>query len=152
MRHLTRIATYRPLSLMAPFVVFHFVVYGDSDSEPEIENVQPGCSTQTETVPMNTAQPTFERIKNINPQLNKWKIKGRASRISRLFPIKENKRMFFFGLQDDSGTIKLLEEFDLICGPGTCRIFRENWLKLVPNVIDITGKQKISNKVAEGPV
>ncbi|XP_045026242.1 uncharacterized protein LOC123470242 [Daphnia magna] len=43
----------------------------------------------------------------------------------------------------------LLEEFDLICGPGTCRIFRENWLKLVPNIIDIAGKQKISNKVAE---
>ncbi|KAK4023312.1 hypothetical protein OUZ56_008729 [Daphnia magna] len=30
MRHVTRIATSSPLSLMAPFVVFHFVVYGYS--------------------------------------------------------------------------------------------------------------------------
>ncbi len=37
----------------------------------------------------------------------------------------------------------------MICGQGTCRIFRENWLKLVPKIIEIAGKQKNSSNVAE---
>ncbi|KZS06566.1 Cc8L18.2-like protein [Daphnia magna] len=41
----------------------------ESDSEPENENCLPGCSIQTGTASLNTLQPVFERIKNLNPHL-----------------------------------------------------------------------------------
>ena len=37
----------------------------------------------------------------------------------------------------------------MICGPGTSKNFRENWLKLVPSILDLAAKQKNSNSVAE---
>ncbi|KAK4027497.1 hypothetical protein OUZ56_016543 [Daphnia magna] len=167
----------------------------DSDSEPEIENVQPGCSTQTETVPMNTAQPTFERIKNINPQLNKKGIpyietfpnQGKQKDVlfwtsrrfgnNKLKTFGEDAEKFYQVVQEGElytlqfakvvptanptrkgpegitgvlknlmGGIAPLPKWPTFMG-GECSGLTE--LKLVPNIIDIAGKQKISNKVAE---
>ncbi len=37
----------------------------------------------------------------------RWKIRGRVSRISRLFPFKGDRNMFYFGLLDSSGLLKV---------------------------------------------
>jgi hypothetical protein len=37
----------------------------------------------------------------------RWKIEGRVDQISRLVPIKNNNKIFFFGLRDQSGMIRI---------------------------------------------
>lgn len=46
-------------------------------------------------------------------------------------------------------SFQLLGEFDMVCGPESCRKFRENWLHLVPKIIEIGQKQKSLKSVLD---
>jgi hypothetical protein len=98
----------------------------DSDSNGDEGDNKPTAG-KSEKKPSLTSQESYKKVIEITPQLKtylfittffykstlltvlhfRWKIKGRVERISRLIPIKGNSQMFYFGLRDHSGMIRI---------------------------------------------
>lgn len=49
---------------------------------------------------------------------------------------------FIFSIIYINSILQLYDEFDLIRGENSCRNFRENWMRLVPLVVEVGREQK----------
>ncbi|EFX65027.1 hypothetical protein DAPPUDRAFT_333603 [Daphnia pulex] len=81
----------------------------DSGSESDSDVSGKEVSTEVNEEPVSgqsVVKEVFIDVNKLSPYLRRWKIRGRVCRISRLFPFKGDRNMFYFGLLDSSGLLK----------------------------------------------
>ncbi|XP_046647687.1 replication protein A 70 kDa DNA-binding subunit E-like [Daphnia pulicaria] len=82
----------------------------DSGSESDSDVSGKEVSTEVNEEPVSgqsVVKEVFIDVNKLSPDLRRWKIRGRVSRISRLFSFKGDRNMFYFGLLDSSGLLKV---------------------------------------------